>query len=355
MKIKFITAILAVMSIVSCSNDRGQDASAIDRCPSGQGSFIILQEELPYGWPNDIWADGGNVFVMSYDRASDSFCQVFDSSDGGYEASLFRRGNGHGEVLDSGSDTFIHGGRGRYVDHRSRKVLTFDVDSVLNFGPSAVSEERIELKPYTRRSIAAGEYRLDIDDSSVKSPDKDISRLNVFDPDGNVLAASDFYPVEEKEKIQPMYGMYGLAAVSPDGTKLVLSSTLGGIIEMYDLPGLTARKISSFVTPEFDPLPGSYSYNEKSVAGFRDLFATDNRVYAAYDGKTMLKSYYDQPSEERAPAYNRIVIFNWNGKPLRQIVTDMTIVRLCVDEDESNIYAVVEGKDGIMSLAKLPL
>lgn len=47
-----------------------------------------------------------------------------------------------------------------------------------------------------------------------------------------------------------------------------------------------------------------------------------------------------------------VTLFNWSGKPLIKIITDKRLLRLCVDEVQNIIYAIViKKKMGMISIS----
>lgn len=47
-----------------------------------------------------------------------------------------------------------------------------------------------------------------------------------------------------------------------------------------------------------------------------------------------------------------VTLFNWNGKSFIKIITDKRLLRLCVDEAQNTIYAIViKKKMGMISIS----
>ena len=47
-----------------------------------------------------------------------------------------------------------------------------------------------------------------------------------------------------------------------------------------------------------------------------------------------------------------VTLFNWNGKSFIKIITDKRLLRLCVDEVQNTIYAIViKEKMGMISIS----
>jgi len=53
--------------------------------------------------------------------------------------------------------------------------------------------------------------------------------------------------------------------------------------------------------------------------------------------------------------YSNIAVFDWNCKPVKLIKTDCRIERICTNEDETALYAVVSDKDKRCFIGKISL
>lgn len=58
------------------------------------------------------------------------------------------------------------------------------------------------------------------------------------------------------------------------------------------------------------------------------MYATDRYLY------TLLHAIGDAMNLQ-------LLLLNWNGKPLKKIITDKRLLRLCMDETQNTIYAIV--------------
>ena len=91
-----------------------------------------------------------------------------------------------------------------------------------------------------------------------------------------------------------------------------------------------------------------YEHTDRSRLGFQDIYAGNERIYTAYDGINIIKFM-----PEDHPLFTRIAVFDWEGRPLELIKTGLSINRLCCDETEGTVYAIVTDTDGRLRLGRL--
>ena len=79
---------------------------------------------------------------------------------------------------------------------------------------------------------------------------------------------------------------------------------------------------------------------ETTLLEFEDVYATDRYFY------TLLYDIGDAMNP------SAVTLFNWNGKSFIKIITDKSLLRLCVDEVQNTIYAIViKKKMGMISIS----
>jgi len=113
---------------------------------------------------------------------------------------------------------------------------------------------------------------------------------------------------------------------------------------------IVSLAVGKFIESKFDIVEKtSRNFNEESVLGFCDVFVTDNDIY--YDGET-------RPREKGAKEklwYSNIAVFDRNCNPVKLIKTDYRTERICTNEDETTLYAVVSDKDKRCFIGKISL
>ena len=138
-----------------------------------------------------------------------------------------------------------------------------------------------------------------------------------------------------------------LPSVSPDEEKFVITSTLGGILEIFSMKDGELSNIATkyFIEPDFSIEGNFYNY-DNLIYSFCDLCATDDAIYAAYGGESDFKS---------STGCHNIAIFDWNGNPLKLIRTGHRIERLCLDNEENTLYAMIQDSEGRPYIGRIRL
>lgn len=89
------------------------------------------------------------------------------------------------------------------------------------------------------------------------------------------------------------------------------------------------------------------SDNPDAELGARGIAVSNNYVYVLYNPNT------NRMHEEQKETLNsEIWVFDWEGKPIRKILTDTHIECFCVDETDTSFYCVMTAPDyciGIVS------
>jgi hypothetical protein len=136
--------------------------------------------------------------------------------------------------------------------------------------------------------------------------------------------------------------MYSIDAVSPDGSKYVIATIIGEIMDSYSIKESSIQPIATkyFYKPIHD-LRRSISYiNDETLYGFCAVFATNKYIYTTAHSKV-------KPTD----LPHRIQKFDWNGKALDVYNCKYAIATFTIDEASNQIYAAVY-KDGELAIAK---
>ena len=311
-------------------------------------SVEIIAGPFTYTMVSAIEETGSYLVVMAADAMDHSFCHVFDKS-GQLLCNTLREGRGPGELLALEGNLSVRNGRVEFLDRLTKTMFSFDVDSLLMALSSGLSAP---IESYSVFSLLKAEdYRNDFHDMTLVhqkiSPrmvesGEEMRRLSVFDDLGNLVSRFDSFAEEDEWK--NWADTYHFS-ISPDGTKLAVVPTWSGTLELFDLPGLTPIYVGYFAPQEFESPSGSVSLTEKSAIQFSDIVSSDKEVYAVWGGDVAFLPNRELPEELQAIPANKIDVFDWKGKPVKQIITDYRIHRICLDEPAGCLYAIVSDKE----------
>ena len=306
--------------------------------------FTILSEEL-FGINGiaDLFVIGDYVVVGAYNVENNSVLHVFDKNGTGL-CHAVQRGRGPREVLsllNLWSDR--EKGTVGIVDLQQNKEVSVEIGKLIADGPVSITDKRMQLPSWFRESIPVPSTGRKVI-FRIISPQKDtgaFNRITVEDAAGNVVGYSRSYPIPDRDKCFIIYNE-AMTSVSPDGEKMAVGTLWGGILEIYSLrDGLELQRTGYFIEPDFIAHSGYGEMTENTRFGFIDIDVTDDLIYTVIDGETYpLRSQGDFSKDEKQHG-NNISIFDWNGQPVRKIMTDYEIKKLCVDEESQVAYTVV--------------
>lgn len=334
--------LISVILLGSCAGIK-DERYQLPRFPvSSEGQFEILAGPLSIAAVNHIREWGPYIIVMAPDPDVTAFCRIYDKR-GNLLGKTFPYGRGPGDILSGAGDFTVNHGVVTLLDRMKNAELSFGIEDYLSSGPEVIRETKVLLPNWEIARIPLGDRTLTM---SMLSPvsnknTEDVLRLKLLDEYDNVIATNDSCPEEDGWK--NWSDTYHLC-VSPDGSKLAIVPTWSGTMELFDLPSLERRYTGYFAPQEFDSPSGGVGFTDKTAIMFSDICASDGKVYVTWGGDVPLKPNKRLPLEEQVLPLRHIFVFNWNGEPLRDIVTEYRIERICVDRDEEYIYALLEDK-----------
>lgn len=325
---------------------------------SAEAEFTVLTDELMVNMAYDLWCYKDYLIVTAL--TGDGFLHIYDKETGDLLMDAVGRGRGPGEVL-SGRDTYLDIETGIMVwnDMLQDKVLELQIDALLANGRSAISERTLDIDRTWLTNLflydGGGLAIRNLGDAATDTAG--VVRLQSFDPvTGEVFAQDNSFPVEDRTARSALY-MEGRYALSPDKTRLAAGTFFGCILETCAIGKDRIRRTATryFIRPEFDFNSGIPLCTDKTVCGFYDLYATDDRIYASYDGKTNPDVVRRTQLESRPVEFCNVAVFDWKGNPETIIRTDYNIERLCVDSTSGNIYAVIYDVEGHFFLGRIKI
>lgn len=135
--------------------------------------------------------------------------------------------------------------------------------------------------------------------------------------------------------------------VRPDGRYLAAASSLGGILEIFDLNSKNMKRVALklFYEPIFKQKGHVFFPVPETIGGFMCLSATDKYLYATLHGKANPTSM---------PTF--ICKFDWRGNPIaRYDCGKYPITSFTVSEDDRMVYAVAIGDEMEQILLEIKL
>ena len=252
--------------------------------------------------------------------------------------------------MAGGLNTSLDGSVLSYYDFMRREILCVDVDSLLE-DVYDFETEVLNIPIWASTVMNAGDDMVYMRNPGYYDSDTSVLvRFVIQKKTGDILHEEIEYPIEDKYKRFALYN-FAKCSMSPDKSRFVVGTSIGAILEIFSKDStIECLNTKYFHEPEFEVVSGHYEMNGKTILGFNDIYAADDRIYAVYDGER--NPYY--AGEERL-VDTKIAVFDWEGNPLELIRTDYGIDRICYSERENVIYGAVRDIDDIMYLARLDL
>lgn len=314
----------------------------------------IVSDVLYFNVVYDLFVYKSFILMVAYDNRTGTVLKVYDKGTGQLLKDMIHYGRGPGEVLSLAfNNVMIEGSNMVFHDFVKGSVITFPLDSLIESSTVSVAERALSVPAWCNYAATLEDNKVlyVMSQSPLYAKTDDMSRFRLVDENGKLLDEYDEASVQDAEKMYTLASVASRYAVSSERNKLAIGTFLGTVLEIYSVDdGIEHLATRYFAEPDFEYVPGSYDWNERTVLGFNDIFADEKCLFTSYDGE--INPYYND--EERL-TFTKIAVFDWNGSPRELISTDYRIEKLCYSESENTIYAAVADLDGIMYLAKMKL
>lgn len=117
----------------------------------------------------------------------------------------------------------------------------------------------------------------------------------------------------------------------------------GAIFELYQIDTIPYLiKSNHDIYPVYinDSSPGynSIKHGKDNVIGYTDIYATNRYIYTLYSGKKLNK-HHDEGMMD-AKLTNNILVYDWNGKCICRLISDVKLFNLCITENDQELIAL---------------
>ena len=251
-------------------------------------------------------------------------------------------GNGPGEMLSvwkiqiTDSSVWL-------LDRMKRIVNKYEISDFC-FSDHPILEHTIQFTSY-------------VDDISVLSDHEIVAmiaepyrgRLILFDMEGNQLFENGEIPDDgtKKHPIEKAKGAVCYMVTNPLDKRIGLVYMSTDLIEIYDTEANLLKQVhgpdqffphfkvhnSDGGTTRVGTVKGKAREAYYSPVGF------NNEIWALYSGK------YDDPKDIHLHLIDTIIVFDWDGNPLRYYKLDMPVFKFTIDEQNNKIYAISDSPD----------
>lgn len=334
-----LTLYVILLPIISgCGNSQSQNSSSFfAELDSIEWTIINENEILPIA--NDIEVSDSLIYVLGL--MDGSWLHLFDRNTGKLTANHILQGQGPDEIINALDISLTSDDKLAIFDINDQRLKLFSVDTY-------TVTESYDLKSIFRSVWDA--YALKDGNFLVKAPsfmenESPVRSFSIVNgKTKQIVSTYDQLPEEFKEEPMMLMVQSDLA-IAPDGKHFVSVTARGGTIEIFSIQGDEIQETFSAIPfpVEFIEINGIKQLYANTVLGFISAAADNDFWVASYCGTN-----YDGDA-------NKIGIWNWDGKPLKGLVTDRMILKLALDHDTKILYGLLADKEGDFSLGMINL
>lgn len=138
--------------------------------------------------------------------------------------------------------------------------------------------------------------------------------------------------------------LQGSCVLSSVNKKIAQFSAYGDIFQIYDynnIDNIGLVKSYKGIPPLYYKDDGAMHIN--TIFGIQSVITDDKHIYALYNGKTLKEMMNDK---EVAFFSNKILVFNWFGEPVKQLILNQPIRSITYDETNNQILCLGLNKEG---------
>lgn len=287
--------------------------------------------------------DGENLIVSDF-YSGDSYT-LFDVKSGEYIARFGATGEGPDEI-PLGCYGYLSKSYFSVFSDKIKTVLKYSFDSLRS---SKVNGSPVRLAKYNI-SDAEISRLIAIDDSTFVGSGTYKSRYQylLFDKNSKVLD----YGVDVYNSTDSLFDIYtryianqGDLVMNPEKKKFASSVNFSSNIDFFEIVNskIKLKKTLRLGNPISKPFIGgggtifSVDLTEDTQIGYINLSATTQYVYALYSDKKV----YESGNRKS----NTVLVFDWNGNPVKKYILDTDAYYIAVDEAQQGIFAAVKNSE----------
>ena len=125
--------------------------------------------------------------------------------------------------------------------------------------------------------------------------------------------------------------------------RLATVAASGAIVELYQIdtiPMLIKRYHDIYPIYIDDSRSGrnGIKHGKENVIGYTDIYATDRYIYTLYSGKKLNQHTNTRMLDTMLS--NDILVYDWSGKCICRLVTDIKLFNICVTNDDKELIVL---------------
>lgn len=335
----FIIMILSLLILAACYDSRQYpDASRFSfddfkECVELKGDSIAFDDILL----KPVKIHLIDSFLITKNRNTEQIYHIFNMQSKEKVGECVSFGIGPNEMIDP---TLIpsHDGNIWLLD-RNRRVLYICDQSKFLYENKVEVKRAISYKEFCNDIIpfSGGKFLASMHTFAHK-------RFFLFDANGDtIFTKGDYIPLSSlNTDVEKIEGFVNNLAVNEEGTKVVVAYKRTDLIEFYDADMNLLKRLHG--PDHFFPEVHQEGDLIRSNKGFeRDGYlyphTVGERVYVLYSGKVF------DPKDTGHYLRNKILVFDWEGNPIKYYQLDTPIFDFVVDEKVGMVYGLTDNPE----------
>lgn len=290
--------------------------------------------------PANIYVKDSILFVVNLKKKHLLTC--YNLNDLSKIGDFISFGSGPGECLGIKSLQF-KADEVWVFDQQQRKLQVYSMNQFLQAGKAEIKKS-ITIQDGVLNGVVVVNDKLFA--NSLAATD---ARFSIYDMTGKFLEHKGNVPdfgIEQTD-LEKWESFFCNMVVNPDLERIFVSYVQTDLVEIYDTKGTLLQRMHGpdcfFPMKKEKEIMGGQRKVSSIVGETRDAYfypvACGNEIWTLYSGKAF------NPENYSDYLMDKIIVFNWDGKPLRMYRLDMPIYTLAVDGQNRMIYGVSETPD----------
>lgn len=326
------TFYLAVILLLTCSFCTNKSNFS-----NNEQKIIGIEVEIGslVGQPTEIVCIDSLLFL--YDRFDKQMISVFDFKNNQFVKRLLNEGRAPGEVIPP-----IR----LQTSNRNKKLYVFQLQTGImhEYSISDIVNNKSELNSFQKYIFKERPAQIKkTSNSFVGIGLFEDNRYHVYTNSGDFVNSCGDYPFAGKEmNSDDRFFLYqGSLCSNPDGNFFAMGSSYCDNLEFYRVEHDQATLIKKYESYDVKAqYQGRISISDDCVMNYKASYGNEKYCYMLYSGKT----YFE--NKRRTYGGRKIIVFNWKGNYVKSFEADKDIISFCVNEENSDIFAITTDDSG---------
>jgi hypothetical protein len=274
------------------------------------------------------------IFIADTDG---EILQIYDIDSGENIKSFGKKGQGPGEFVGASivSPSPSNPKEFWIYDVTLRRLTKYNIETVLN---------STDIKPDYIVNICADAGQpfnfSFLSDNTFIASGAFQSRLCFYNLNGDTIKTNGYVPGKRDHNVtifEHLVVAYQCALnFNHRKKKIAICNYDGDLLEIYDIKGNIIKTVHGpdLFIPEYIPYSGHAKMTSQRC-GYTDLCSSSNYIYCVYSGERQ-----ENMQDWLVGCGKNILIFNWQGEPVKQVKTDIRLGPINFSEERNTIYAI---------------